>query len=85
LSRTIAPPFKPAEFDIMYGKGISNSGCLVDLGAEYNIIDKSGAWYSYNDERIGQGRENAKDFLRRIRTLPRKLKLRSSYSMPVCR
>lgn len=63
VKNKIAPPFKQAEFDIMYGKGISHAGCLVDLGAEYNIINKSGAWYSYGDERIGQGRENAKDFL----------------------
>ena len=65
VKNKIAPPFKQAEFDIMYGLGISNEGCLVDLGAEYNIIDKSGAWYSYNDERIGQGRENAKEFLKK--------------------
>ena len=64
VKNKVAPPFKQAEFDIMYGEGISNEGCLVDLGAEYNIIDKSGSWYSYNDERIGQGRENAKVFLR---------------------
>ncbi|MCH3914921.1 MAG: recombinase RecA [Acidaminococcaceae bacterium] len=64
VKNKVAPPFKQAEFDIMYGEGISNEGCLVDLGAEYNIIDKSGSWYSYNDERIGQGRENAKTFLK---------------------
>ena len=64
VKNKVAPPFKQAEFDIMYGQGISNEGCLVDLGAEYNIIDKSGSWYSYNDERIGQGRENAKQFLK---------------------
>lgn len=63
VKNKIAPPFKQAEFDIMYGKGISHAGCLVDIGAEYNIINKSGAWYSYGDERIGQGRENAKEFL----------------------
>jgi recombination protein RecA len=51
VKNKIAPPFKQAEFDIMYGQGISNEGCLVDLGSEYNIIDKSGAWYSYNDVR----------------------------------
>jgi len=59
----IAPPFKIAEFDIIYGHGISKEGCLVDVGVECGAIDKSGAWYSYKDQRIGQGRENAKDFL----------------------
>jgi len=65
VKNKIAPPFKQAEFDIMYGKGISHEGCLVDLGAEFEIINKSGSWYSYGDERIGQGRENAKEFLRK--------------------
>jgi recombination protein RecA len=65
VKNKIAPPFKQAEFDIMYGEGISHEGCLVDLGAEFDIINKSGAWYSYGDERIGQGRENAKDFLKK--------------------
>ena len=60
----VAPPFKQAEFDIMYGEGISHEGCLVDLGVLYNIVGKSGAWYSYGDERIGQGRENTKEFLK---------------------
>lgn len=65
VKNKIAPPFKQAEFDIMYGEGISHEGCLVDIAVEYNIINKSGAWFSYGDERIGQGRENAKDFLRK--------------------
>ena len=60
----VAPPFKQAELDIMYGKGISQEGCLVDLGAELDIINKSGAWYSYGDIRLGQGKEKVKDFLR---------------------
>ncbi len=59
----VAPPFKKAEFDIMYGKGISREGSIIDVGEEYGIIEKSGSWYSYNEERIGQGRENAKMFL----------------------
>ncbi|WP_052569184.1 recombinase RecA [Chitinivibrio alkaliphilus] len=58
-----APPFKQAEFDIMYGQGISYEGDVLDLATESNIVDKSGAWYSYNTERIGQGREKAKQFL----------------------
>jgi len=63
VKNKVAPPFKEAEFDIMYGTGISREGDLVDLGAEAEIIEKSGAWYSYDGERIGQGRENAKTFL----------------------
>ena len=64
VKNKVAPPFKQAEFDIMYGQGISHEGCLVDLGVQYEIINKSGAWYSYGDERIGQGRENTKTFLK---------------------
>ncbi len=64
VKNKVAPPFKEAEFDIMYGEGISREGDLVDLGAAHDIIDKSGAWYSFEGERIGQGRENAKQFLR---------------------
>ncbi|MBW1837355.1 MAG: recombinase RecA [Deltaproteobacteria bacterium] len=64
VKNKIAPPFKEAEFDIMYGEGISCTGDLLDMGAETNIIDKSGSWYSYGGERIGQGRENVKKFLK---------------------
>jgi recombination protein RecA len=64
VKNKVAPPFKEAEFDIMYGTGISREGDIVDLGADSGIIDKSGAWYSYGGERIGQGRENAKQFLK---------------------
>ena len=63
VKNKVAPPFKQVEFDIMYGKGISKTGELVDLGVKAGVIEKSGAWYSYGDERIGQGRENAKQFL----------------------
>ena len=59
----MAPPFKEAEFDLMYGTGISKSGCILDVGVDAGIIRKSGSWYSYGDERIGQGRENAKTWL----------------------
>jgi recombination protein RecA len=60
----MAPPFREAEFDIVFGEGISKEGDLIDLGVEKNLVEKSGAWYSYKGERIGQGRENAKQFLR---------------------
>ncbi|GAB4171662.1 MAG: recombinase RecA [Geothermobacteraceae bacterium] len=63
VKNKVAPPFKEAEFDIMYGTGISRVGDLLDLGVEQGIVEKSGAWYSYSGERIGQGRENAKQFL----------------------
>jgi recombination protein RecA len=64
VKNKVAPPFKQAEFDIMYGEGISKVGELVDLGVTAGVVDKSGSWYSYNGDRIGQGRENAKAFLK---------------------
>jgi len=64
VKNKVAPPFKVVEFDIMYGEGISKTGELLDMGVKAGIVDKSGSWYSYGDERIGQGRENAKAFLR---------------------
>ncbi|WP_109464490.1 recombinase RecA [Albibacillus kandeliae] len=64
VKNKVAPPFKQVEFDIMYGEGISKTGELLDLGVAAGVVNKSGAWFSYGDERIGQGRENAKQFLR---------------------
>ncbi|MFN3959372.1 MAG: recombinase RecA [Parvularculaceae bacterium] len=64
VKNKVAPPFKQVEFDIMYGEGISYAGELVDLGVKANVVEKSGAWLSFNGERIGQGRENAKEFLK---------------------
>jgi recombination protein RecA len=64
VKNKVAPPFKQVEFDIMYGEGISKVGELVDLGVKAGIIEKSGAWFSYNGDRIGQGRENTKAFLK---------------------
>jgi recombination protein RecA len=69
VKNKVAPPFKQAEFDVMFDEGISHSGLVVDLATEANIIQKSGAWYSYGDQRIGQGRENAKLFLKDNPTL----------------
>jgi len=64
VKNKVAPPFKEAEFDIMFGKGISREGDILDLAANVNVVNKSGAWYAYNGEKIGQGRENAKLYLR---------------------
>jgi recombination protein RecA len=64
VKNKVAPPFKVIEFDIMYGEGVSKTGELLDLGVKAGIVEKSGSWFSYNSERIGQGRENAKNFLR---------------------
>jgi recombination protein RecA len=63
VKNKVAPPFKQAEFDIMYGKGISREGSLLDIGVELSIVSKSGAWYTYEGEQLGQGKENAKTFL----------------------
>ncbi|WP_151717587.1 recombinase RecA [Gemmobacter serpentinus] len=64
VKNKVAPPFKQVEFDIMYGEGISKTGELIDIGVKAGVVEKSGSWYSYGDERIGQGRENAKSFLK---------------------
>jgi recombination protein RecA len=64
VKNKVAAPFREAEFDIMYGQGISREGDLIDVGAAQNIVEKSGSWYSYKGERIGQGRENARQFLK---------------------
>ena len=64
VKNKVAPPFKQVEFDILYGEGISREGELIDLGVKHGIIDKSGAWYSYNGDRIGQGRDNVREFLK---------------------
>jgi recombination protein RecA len=64
VKNKVAPPFREAEFDVMYGEGISREGDLLDQGAERNIIEKSGTWFSFGGERLGQGRENARTFLK---------------------
>ena len=60
----MAPPFREAEFDIIYGEGVSREGDLLDLGVAHNVVEKSGSWFSYKGERIGQGRENVRQFLK---------------------
>jgi recombination protein RecA len=64
VKNKLAPPFKQVEFDIMYGEGVSKTGELLDLGVKAGVVEKSGAWFSYDSQRIGQGRENAKKFLK---------------------
>ena len=64
VKNKLAPPFKIAEFDIMFGEGISKEGSIIDVAVEKDIISKTGAWFAYNDEKIGQGKENAKKYLR---------------------
>jgi recombination protein RecA len=73
VKNKMAPPFREVEFDIMYGEGISREGDLVDMGAECNAVEKSGAWFAFEGERIGQGRENAKQFLREHADIAKKI------------
>ena len=82
VKNKVAPPFKQVEFDIMYGEGISKTGEIIDLGVKEGIIEKSGAWFSYGDERIGQGRENAKMYLKENENICNEIeeKIRKSYS-----
>jgi len=73
VKNKVAPPFREAEFDILYGEGISREGDLLDLGVSHNLVEKSGSWFSYHGERIGQGRDNARQFLREHPDLCRNL------------
>lgn len=85
VKNKIAPPFKEAEFDIMFGQGISKEGDVLDLAANIGIINKSGAWYAYNDAKIGQGRENAKLYLKENPQVMAEVerKVREHYGLPV--
>jgi recombination protein RecA len=84
VKNKLAPPFKEAEFDIMYGKGISKEGELIDFGQSMGLVDKSGAWYSYGETSLGQGRENAKLFLKENPKTAQKLekKIREEINIP---
>lgn len=73
VKNKVAPPFKQAEFDIMYGGGISREGEIIDLGVKADIVDKAGAWYSYEGTRIGQGRDNSREYLRENPALAREI------------
>jgi recombination protein RecA len=83
VKNKVAPPFKQVEFDIMYGEGISKTGELIDMGVKAGIVEKSGSWYSYGDERIGQGRENAKTFLRENKDVAHQIedKIRAAHGL----
>ncbi|MCT4663130.1 MAG: recombinase RecA [Tissierellales bacterium] len=83
VKNKVAPPFKQAEFDIMYGKGISYEGDVIEVGVKAGIIDKAGAWYSYNDEKLGQGRENSKVYLKENPAITQEIedKIRIAYGL----
>ncbi|WP_195999385.1 recombinase RecA [Clostridium sp. 1001271B_151109_B4] len=85
MKNKVAPPFKQAEFDIMYNEGISRTGNIVDVGVKENIVQKSGAWFSYGDVRLGQGRENAKQYLKDNPEIALEIenKIRSKYELPL--
>ncbi|HNQ75872.1 MAG TPA: DNA recombination/repair protein RecA, partial [Pseudothauera hydrothermalis] len=73
VKNKVAPPFKEAHFDILYGEGVSREGEIIDLGVEHKIIEKSGAWYAYNGDKIGQGKDNVREFLRANPALAREI------------
>jgi recombination protein RecA len=85
VKNKVAPPFKTAEFDILYGEGISREGEIIDMGVEARILEKSGAWYAYNGEKIGQGKDNAREFLRENPDVAREIenKVRESMGIPL--
>ena len=85
MKNKVAPPFKVAEFDIMYNEGISKVGNIIDVGVKESIVQKSGAWFSYNDIRLGQGRENAKQYLRENPEVALEIEnqIRSKYDLPL--
>jgi len=84
VKNKVSPPFKEAHFDILYGEGISREGEIIDLGVEHKIVDKSGAWYAYNGDKIGQGKDNSREFLRNNPALAREIenKVRVAVGLP---
>jgi recombination protein RecA len=85
VKNKVAPPFKTAEFDILFGEGISRHGEIIDMGVVAKIVDKSGAWYAYKGEKIGQGRDNSREFLRENPELAIEIenKVRESLNIPL--
>jgi len=83
VKNKVAPPFREAIFDILYGEGISRQGEIIDLGVQAKLVDKAGAWYSYNGERIGQGKDNAREFLRENPEMAREIENRIRESLGV--
>jgi recombination protein RecA len=83
VKNKVAPPFREVEFDIMYGEGVSKTGELLDLGVKAGVVEKSGSWFSYGDRRIGQGRENAKQFLKENRDIALEIedKIRAAHGL----
>jgi len=85
VKNKVAPPFREAEFDVMYGEGISRMGDLLDLAVDKRIVEKSGAWFAYSGERLGQGRENAKQFLKENPDIARNIEDRVRRELGLCR
>jgi recombination protein RecA len=73
VKNKVSPPFKTAEFDILYGEGISREGEIIDMGVEAKVLEKSGSWYAYNGEKIGQGKDNAREFLKTHKDIAREI------------
>jgi len=84
VKNKVAPPFKQAEFDILYGEGVSREGEIVDLGVIAKLVEKSGSWYAYNGEKIGQGKDNAREFLKANPDVAREIenKIRANLGVP---
>jgi recombination protein RecA len=76
VKNKVAPPFKKAEFDILYGEGISREGEILELGVLHNLVEKSGAWYAYNGEKIGQGKDNAREYLKQHPKIAKEIELK---------
>jgi recombination protein RecA len=85
VKNKVAPPFKTAEFDILFGEGISREGEIIDMGVEAKVLEKSGSWYAYNGEKIGQGKDNAREFLRENKDLAVEIenKVREAVGIPL--